>query len=110
MIEKLGIDPTSPLYTPIASPHYPPSSSSVKRPMAPAYLQVAGLDPIRDHGLVYNRVLKEEYKTPTKCDLYPGFCHMFWTNFPEVKESYEFVEDTMKGIKWLLEQRSFVLE
>lgn len=103
---NLGIDFTSPMYSPITSPGYPPSETSshaqIIRPMPPAYMQIAGMDPLRDHGLIYNRVLREEYGVQTRVDLYSGFGHMFWTNWPDMKESHEFVEDTIKGMRWLL--------
>jgi hypothetical protein len=30
------------------------------------------MGPLRDHALIYNRVLREEYGIATKLDLYPG--------------------------------------
>lgn len=68
-------------------------------------MQVGGLDPLRDHALVYDRILREEYNTESKVDLYNGFGHMFWTNWPELQESQNFVADTVKGIAWLLEHK-----
>lgn len=76
--------------------------------MPPAYMQIAGLDPLRDHGLIYDRILREEYCVPTKVDLYSGFGHMFWTNWPDMKESHDFVDDTVRGMRWLLEQNGNV--
>ncbi|KAI1340872.1 putative lipase/esterase [Xylariaceae sp. FL0016] len=73
--------------------------------LPPAYLQVCGLDPLRDEGLIYERVLREEAGVKTRLDLYEGLGHYFWTNFPELKRSREIVEDTVKGVKWLLEPK-----
>ena len=73
--------------------------------LPPAYFQVCGLDPLRDEGLIYERVLREEQGIATRLDLYPGFGHYFWTNWPLLEKSKEFVEDTVKGVRWLLEQR-----
>ena len=29
---------------------------------------------------------------------------MFWTNYPELEASKRFIEDTLKGVRWLLEK------
>lgn len=105
-LERLKVDPTSLLYTPLAvtADSNDKEGGQVKRRrLAPAYFQIAGLDPLRDHGLIYERILRNEYRVDTKVDLYPGFGHMFWTNWPDLKESHDFVADTLRGVKWLLD-------
>lgn len=72
--------------------------------MPPAYFQVAGLDPLRDEALIYERILREEVGVRTRLDIYPGLGHYFWTNFPRLEASKRFVEDTVKGVKWLLDE------
>lgn len=99
---QLGVDPSSNLFTPLGFPSYPPDAARSKYPLARAYMQVAGLDPLRDHALVYDRILRVEYGVRSKVDLYSGFGHMFWTNWPELRESHDFVEDTVRGTGWLL--------
>lgn len=75
------------------------------RDLPPAYFQICGLDPLRDEGLIYERVLREEADVKTKVDVYKGFGHYFWTNWPQLDQSKVFVEDTIRGVKWLLEQK-----
>ncbi|KAL6707615.1 hypothetical protein ACN47E_003965 [Coniothyrium glycines] len=71
--------------------------------LAKAFFQVGGLDPLRDEAVLYDRVLREA-GVLTRFELYPGFGHMFWTNYPEMERSREFVKDTLKGVRWLLEK------
>lgn len=89
-------DPESPLLAPLLFP----SHAGLPRR---AYLQVGGIDPLRDEALLYERLLREECATDTRLDLYPGYGHYFWTNFPRLDMSRRFVEDTVKGVRWLLE-------
>ena len=70
----------------------------------PAFFQVCGMDPLRDEGLIYERVLREEYGIPTRLNLYPGHGHYFWTNFPTLALSKKFVSDALEGVRWLLAQ------
>lgn len=71
--------------------------------LAKAFFQVGGIDPLRDGAVMYDRVLREA-GVLTRFELYSGFGHMFWTNYPEMEESEGFVADTLKGVKWLLEK------
>jgi acetyl esterase/lipase len=89
-------DPESPLWDPF-------NHKEGHRGVAKAFFQVGGLDPLRDEAVLYDRVLREA-GVLTRFELYAGFGHMFWTNWPEMKRSGEFVEDTVKGLKWLLEE------
>lgn len=70
--------------------------------VAKTFFQVAGLDPLRDEAVLYERALRKE-GVSTKFELYAGYGHMFWTNYPELEASKKFVEDTLEGMKWLLE-------
>jgi acetyl esterase/lipase len=93
-------DVSSPLFVPF---HYGETERG-HRDLPPAYFQVCGLDPLRDEGMIYERVLREEAGVKTRIDAYKGLGHCFWTNFPEIETSRAFVEDTVKGMRWLLEQ------
>ncbi|KAK3077412.1 hypothetical protein LTS18_010328 [Coniosporium uncinatum] len=72
--------------------------------LPPAYLQVCGMDPLRDEALIYERVLREECGVKTRLDVYPGHGHYFWTNWPKLEMSRKFVDDTLEGVRWLLDQ------
>ncbi|KAG9190349.1 hypothetical protein G6011_08437 [Alternaria panax] len=89
-------DPNSPLWDPF---NHPDGHQGV----AKAFFQVGGLDPLRDEAVLYDRVLRES-RVLTRFELYAGYGHMFWTNYPELAESNKFVEDTLKGVRWLLEK------
>ncbi|KAK8056556.1 hypothetical protein PG993_001783 [Apiospora rasikravindrae] len=98
----LKVDTESPLFVPFL---FGEKSARGHRDLPPAYLQICGLDPLRDEGLIYERVLREEAGVCTRLDLYPGLGHYFWTNFPRLEASLRFVEDTVQGVKWLLKQQ-----
>ncbi|KAF2178154.1 Alpha/beta hydrolase fold-3, partial [Zopfia rhizophila CBS 207.26] len=50
-----------------------------------AYFQITGLDPLRDEGFLYNRLLRE-HRAATRVDVYRGMPHTFWT-FPGLPSS-----------------------
>lgn len=70
--------------------------------LPPAYLQIAGGDPLRDQGLIYEAILREEAKIPTRLTVYPGLPHGWWGVFPSLSSSRTFRLDQIKGFGWLL--------
>jgi len=72
--------------------------------LPPTYFQICGKDPLRDEGLIYEEILREENGIKTLVDVYPGLPHGFWAIWPEASFSKKLHEDSVKGIKWLLEQ------
>lgn len=69
--------------------------------LPPTYLQICGMDPLRDDGLIFEQVLRES-GVRTKIDIYPGLPHGFWVIFPQLLSSKKQVADTMAGVAWLL--------
>ena len=89
-----GADFRSQDYCPVFAP-----GTSRKHPKT--YLQVAGLDPLRDDALVYERILRSNAVT-TKLDVYSGLPHGFNFVFPQFEASKQGDQDFRDGIKWLL--------
>lgn len=68
-LEQLKVDPADPRFSPALHPNL--------KGLPPAFFQLAGLDPLRDEALIYERLLREENNTPTKLTIYDGFGHMY---------------------------------
>ncbi|KAH6632917.1 Alpha/Beta hydrolase protein [Boeremia exigua] len=72
--------------------------------LPPAYFQICGLDPVRDEGLLYEKVLREDYGIKIRLDVYPGLPHAFWQVFPAFEKATKAHEDMLNGFAWLLNQ------
>jgi acetyl esterase/lipase len=86
------------------SPLFCPLLFESHKNLPPTYFQVCGMDPFRDDGFIYERVLREDNGIKTKIDVYPGLPHAFWTFFTRAGFTKKLYEDSVKGLAWLLEQ------
>ncbi|KAI0057885.1 hypothetical protein BV25DRAFT_1811727 [Artomyces pyxidatus] len=68
--------------------------------LPPAHIQVCGLDPLRDEGILYARLLRDA-GTPTRLDIYPGVPHGFQTMAPNISAALKLKDDTYSGFRWL---------
>ncbi|KAI5117941.1 hypothetical protein M0805_002054 [Coniferiporia weirii] len=68
--------------------------------LAPAYVQIAGADPLRDEGLLYAQLLQKD-GVPTKVEVYPGVPHGFASYFPQLAASARWRADLDVGLRWL---------
>ncbi|GKT50138.1 AB hydrolase superfamily protein [Colletotrichum spaethianum] len=85
----------------VHSPDFSPfNNASPHQGLPPVYFQVCGQDPLRDDGLIYEKVLRE-HNVSTKIDVYPGVPHGFADLFPGFSLSVGYLRDSMRGFGWL---------
>ncbi|KAH9970448.1 Alpha/Beta hydrolase protein [Russula compacta] len=98
-IKTTGASPTDSEYSPVLA--------TLHANLPPAFFQICGLDPLRDDGFLYARLLKEAgVKTDTK--VYPGLPHSFMWGCPQLKASEQFQSDVRTGLRSLLTQGGFL--
>ncbi|ETW74927.1 Esterase/lipase/thioesterase, partial [Heterobasidion irregulare TC 32-1] len=86
---------------PPADPDFSPLLASEHAGLPPLWMQLAGMDPLRDEALLYEKVLRTS-GVQTKLHVYPGVPHAFEFVFPKLSISIQFRSDFRDGIKWLL--------
>lgn len=91
--ELYQADPLDPRYSVLLAPSH--------SGLPPAYIQVSGLDPLRDEGILYEKVLRES-GVKTKLDVYPGLPHGGHIIFPTTSLSAKVNQDFNAGLQWLL--------
>ncbi|KAG7090648.1 hypothetical protein E1B28_009749 [Marasmius oreades] len=87
---------------PPEDPRISPLLLSSHKGLPPAFIQVCGLDPVRDDGLLYEKVLREA-GVSTKLEVYPGAPHGFELSFFDVKQAVKCRDDFEKGLQWLID-------
>ncbi|KAJ5090862.1 Alpha/Beta hydrolase protein [Penicillium argentinense] len=65
------------------------------------YVQIAGMDVIRDDGLVYAKVLRD-HGVDVRLDAYPGMPHGHFSLWPQLRSSLDSQVDTVWHAGWLL--------
>lgn len=92
--KALEADVKSPWFSPVNDPEAIPKSPR-------AFIQVGDKDPLRDDGLIYAKVLKDN-GVEARVDRYPNWGHQGWSIFAPKDIPAELASNTMKGMKWLL--------
>lgn len=94
IVRTLAPDIRSPLFSPFNSqtPHVG---------LPPTYVQVGGLDVLRDDGLVLEKALREN-GVATRCDRFDELGHAAWTIYATAYSHGLLGPKTMDGMRWLL--------
>ncbi|KAJ7463528.1 Alpha/Beta hydrolase protein [Mycena galericulata] len=92
--DNLGGSPTDPEVSPLLYPSH--------GGLPPAFIQVCGLDPLRDEAFLYEALLRGA-GVKTKIIAYPGVPHGFQYLFSSSKMATKWEEDYKEGIRFLLD-------
>ena len=87
------------------SPFAEKDQSSCHKGMPKSFFQICGMDPLRDDGLMYERVLRKN-GVETRLEVYPGVPHAHFSFLPDLKISQKCSFDTLDGFGWLLGMRA----
>lgn len=88
----------------VSSEYYSPFSSTASFGGLPrTYVQIAGMDTLRDDGIIYAKMLRDS-GVDVKTDVYPGMPHGHFTIWPTLRQSIKSQVDTVWHVGWLLDR------
>jgi len=67
-----------------------------------AYVAAAGLDPLRDDGIIFAKALQDEGGVESKLGVYPGLCHGWWVLAPKLPASAQYQAAAIDAVGWLM--------
>ncbi|KAM5545527.1 hypothetical protein V8D89_000565 [Ganoderma adspersum] len=80
---------------------FAPLLASSHAGLPPAFIQVMGMDTLRDDGTIYEKVLREA-GVPTRLIVHPGVQHGFYYMFPTISSAIQVDREEREGLRWLL--------
>ncbi|KAF7297779.1 Abhydrolase-3 domain-containing protein [Mycena kentingensis (nom. inval.)] len=92
LLSETNVLPSDPTASPLLALH---------NNLPPTVIQVAGLDPLRDEGLLYNDLLRNA-GVKTRLEIYPGLPHTFNYPFGQFRAAKQYEKDYRAGLRWLL--------
>ncbi|THH13372.1 hypothetical protein EW146_g6826 [Bondarzewia mesenterica] len=103
VLSKAGmIWTTSLLKATPTDPDFSPLLAKSHAGLPPTFIQVCGMDPLRDEAILYEKILREQRVKSRLC-IYPGVPHAFNLLFPTLSASQQYEKDFREAIGWMLE-------
>lgn len=103
VLPKAAIDAVREVYKPDGNSKWYNvcKASDAHKGLPPTYIQVDGMDPLRDDGIIYEKMLRA-HGVKTRLTAWSGLPHAHSGFWPQEEFSRSAVRDTMKGFGWLL--------